>query len=175
MIQRPRRYSNYTHPVMTLHLLNIPLRRRPRGASRKGPGGWAHVYVLWPIKITHFENRSRGPKRLHPPRDLFQHPCEWNGWNAVLYNLETLRRHLYLVHWKDEEAQCASSSCYCFGGGGGRRVCGTGFLSRLTKNREPFPSRPIGTTRMSVSFSSVFMCSSFEFRNALEHIVANTN
>lgn len=126
MIQRPRRYSNYTHPVMTLHLLNIPLRRRPRGASRKGPGGWAHVYVLWPIKITHFENRSRGPKRLHPPRDLFQHPCEWNGWNAVLYNLETLRRHLYLVHWKDEEAQCASSSCYCFGGGGG----GGGFVER---------------------------------------------
>ncbi|KAG8167543.1 hypothetical protein KVR01_003232 [Diaporthe batatas] len=62
------------------------------------------------------------------PRELYdsiqpvfiQYPCEWNGCKAVLNNLETLRKHIHIVHWQAEEAE--GTLCCCWGS------CGTGSL-----------------------------------------------
>lgn len=72
------------------------------------------------------------------PRELYDsvqpkfihYPCEWQGCKAILHNLETLRKHLRIVHWRPDEAQDA----FCCRWG----ICGTEFprTFKATKDLE---------------------------------------
>ncbi|KAM0425247.1 hypothetical protein ACHAPT_009564 [Fusarium lateritium] len=64
------------------------------------------------------KRRGRPPKNPSPPpRDIYRRVdapffvflCEWNGCKAELHNLETLRRHVYIVH--GDSIQCLWGKC----------------------------------------------------------------
>lgn len=64
------------------------------------------------------KRRGRPPKNPSPPpRDIYRRVdvpfvaflCEWEGCKAELHNLETLRRHVYIVH--GDSIQCLWGSC----------------------------------------------------------------
>ncbi|KAF4981571.1 hypothetical protein FZEAL_2637 [Fusarium zealandicum] len=64
------------------------------------------------------KRRGRPPKQPSPPpttiyrrvnAPLFAFLCEWHGCKAELHNLETLRRHVYIVH--GDSAECLWGKC----------------------------------------------------------------
>ncbi|KAF4465145.1 hypothetical protein FALBO_8005 [Fusarium albosuccineum] len=64
------------------------------------------------------KRRGRPPKQPSPPPTAIYHRvdapffaflCEWDGCKAELHNLETLRRHVYIVH--GDSAQCLWGKC----------------------------------------------------------------
>lgn len=64
------------------------------------------------------KRRGRPPKKPSPPpeavyrglkAEFLAYLCEWSGCKAELHNLDTLRKHVYLVHGKGEK--CLWGAC----------------------------------------------------------------
>ncbi|KAF9772260.1 hypothetical protein IL306_010042 [Fusarium sp. DS 682] len=103
-------------------------RGRPKGSTNKSKGlqttaaGARQVRQVTtkprPHPIGFPKRRGRPPKQPSPPPEtiyykmdapFFPFLCEWRDCKAELHNLETLRRHVYIVHGDDEN--CLWGEC----------------------------------------------------------------
>lgn len=92
------------------------------------------------------KRRGRRPKQASPPPRELYHAldppfvaflCEWRGCRAELHNLETLRRHVGIVHLEEEEEDEGEEWCCMWGKcGRGEPVTAFSGLPQLESHME---------------------------------------
>ncbi|KAL7807320.1 hypothetical protein V8C44DRAFT_187767 [Trichoderma aethiopicum] len=105
-------------PGMSYSALRGPASERPPTTAAR-PGRPAKPKPIAPL-AGHAKRRGRPPKAPSPlPWQVYrslQTPfvaflCEWTGCRAELHNLDTLRRHIFVVHCRKGPFTCRWAAC----------------------------------------------------------------